>query len=197
MKFSKLFGMTAAALLLCTSIATAGPIGSEVGPNLVTNGGFETGDFTGWTQSGNTSFTGVTGGGFAHSGSFGAFFGPIGSLGYINQDLATTPGAHYNIHLWYSPTGSHPSDLQVLWDGVEVYREINAAGSGYREIVIDPIAIDSITTLSIGLRNDPSFDGLDDILVRQTPMPPSLLALCLGLLGLAGLEGLRRRRVQA
>lgn len=43
----------------------------------ITNGGFETGDFTGWTLGGNTGYTGVTGS-YAHSGNFGAYFGAGG-----------------------------------------------------------------------------------------------------------------------
>lgn len=45
----------------------------SVKANLITNGGFEKGDFTGWMQSGNTDFTGVTGTFFdtpPHSGNF-------------------------------------------------------------------------------------------------------------------------------
>ena len=58
----------AAAFVLATFFAGAAQA------NLVTNPGFETGDFTGWALSGDTTFTGVDG--FSpHSGSFGAFLG--------------------------------------------------------------------------------------------------------------------------
>ena len=46
-----LFGLCAVLLIAFACHASA---------NLVTNGGFETGDFTGWTQSGNTGFTSVS-----------------------------------------------------------------------------------------------------------------------------------------
>jgi hypothetical protein len=46
--------------------------GGAAQANIVTNPGFETGDFTGWTLSGDTSFTFVEGF-FPHSGSFSAF----------------------------------------------------------------------------------------------------------------------------
>ena len=41
----------AAMVLLCAPMAVA--------QNLLTNGGFETGDFTGWTTGGNFEFTQV------------------------------------------------------------------------------------------------------------------------------------------
>src|SRR5689334_4677324 len=44
--------------------------------NLVANGDFETGDFTGWAQFGDTSFSGVDGTA-PQAGSFAAFFGPL------------------------------------------------------------------------------------------------------------------------
>jgi transposase-like protein len=64
--------------------------------DMVINGGFETGDFTGWALSGNTDYTGVTTG-IAHSGEYAAYFGPDGSLGYLSQSLATTVGTRYEL----------------------------------------------------------------------------------------------------
>jgi len=65
-------------------------VASPAFANLVANPGFETGDFAGWTQSGDTSFSGVDGN--PQSGTFAAFFGPIGGNGFISQDLATMAG---------------------------------------------------------------------------------------------------------
>jgi hypothetical protein len=78
------------------------------GPVTVTNGGFEdlSHSFAGWTQSGNTNFTSVVCNGVAQEGSCFGSFGPVGSLGYIAQDLTTTPGDLYDVTFWLRGTGS-------------------------------------------------------------------------------------------
>ena len=102
--------------------------------NIVNNGGFEAGDFTGWTQSGNTGFTGVDS--FAaNSGNFGAFFGPVESLGYISQTLNTVAGMTYELSFFLrnesgegesiSPIrpggGPVTQEFQVFWNGVMIF----------------------------------------------------------------------------
>src|ERR1700694_1505879 len=67
--------------------------------NLVTNPGFETGDFSGWTQFGDTSFTDVQSFN-VHSGSFAAEFGQTSSDGGITQNIATTHGITYTVDFW-------------------------------------------------------------------------------------------------
>ena len=77
--------------------------------NIVANCGFETGTFASWTQSGNTGFAGVSGGGVENSGDFGAFFGPVGSLGFITQ--VTTAGRTYDLTFWLQSDGGTPQPV--------------------------------------------------------------------------------------
>src|ERR1700736_5495654 len=58
----------------------------QVGDNLVTNCGFETGlgVFDPWIQTGDTTYTDVNSD-LVHTGSLAAEMGPIGDLGYLMQ----------------------------------------------------------------------------------------------------------------
>src|SRR5262245_59353174 len=100
----------AAALVLATFFAGAAQA------NLVTNPGFETGNFTGWALSGDTSFVFVDK--FSpHSGSFGAALGTVGSTASITQTLATTAGVSYDIEFWLN-TAVTPNFFSVSFGGI-------------------------------------------------------------------------------
>ncbi len=86
--------------------------------NLVRNCGFETGNFEGWTQSGDTSFTMVTGDA-AHSGNFGAQIGPERFPGFLTQTLATVPGQLYDLSFWMRSSGQ-PNQFMLYWDGTPI-----------------------------------------------------------------------------
>ena len=82
------------------------------------NGGFETGDFTGWTRSGNLGFTSVTNSPFyVNSGNFGASLGPVGSDGFLSQTLQTTPGTAYIVSFALRSDGLTANDFSASWGG--------------------------------------------------------------------------------
>jgi hypothetical protein len=142
---------------------------------LVQNGGFETGGFTGWTQSGNTGYTTVISGSspFAHSGTYGARMGPVGSLGYLSQTIPTVAGQNYLLSLWLdSPNTSGtltPNEFSVLWNGSKIFDQLNIGKIGWTNLQFIVTATGSSAVLQFGFRDDPYYLGLDDISV--TPIP--------------------------
>ena len=184
--------MTKAMIVMLAAASFAVPAHA----NLVTNGGFETGNFNGWTQTGNTTSTGValTFGVFTPSqGSFFAAFGPVGSPGGISQTLATTAGGAYTLSFdLANPQGGTPSSYSVSVDGNVLDSLTNPATFGYSTRSFSFIATSAATVLAFNFRHDPVYFTLDNVIVDAAEVPePAMLGLFgLGAIGL----GLSRRR---
>jgi len=156
-------------------VAATRPCSLNVRPDLVDNGGFETGDFTGWTLKGSSAFNQVTtGGGFVHSGSHGVELGQVGSPGYLAQTLTTTPGQNYLLSLWLdNPTnsaGATPNQFFVQWNGATVFYVTNLPFLAWTNLQLIVTATAAGTPLQLGFEDDAYFLGLDDISV--TPLAP-------------------------
>ena len=180
----------AAALVLATFFAGAAQA------DTITNPGFETGDFTGWALSGDTSFTLVDN--FSpHSGSFGAFLGTSagtpGSTGSITQTLATTAGVSYDIEFWVN-TAVRPNFFSVSFDGIVLDSLIDITTSSsiqppfYKLFSYTALASSPSTDLVFTFRHDPWGWDLDDVSVTPVPEPGSLRLFAGGLIMLLALR---------
>jgi hypothetical protein len=139
---------------------------------LVQNGGFELGTFTDWAQSGNSSENTVTSASpYVHSGTYGAELGPAGSLGYLSQTIPTVPGQLYQVSCWLYCNGQTPNEFSVSWNGATLFDQTNIGDTLWTNLQFLAPASAANTLLAFGYRNDPSYLGLDDIVVGLVPPP--------------------------
>ena len=149
--------MWSKAFVLCAVLSA-----TSARASLIVNGGFETGDFTGWISSGSVGVSCT----LDHTGSCAAQL----LNGSITQNVATSAGDSYTLDFWY---GDLPAELTVFWNGSQIFD----AGSGSQPPYIHETfsgltATGSSTALEFDATGSFGFLILDDVdLVADTGVP--------------------------
>ncbi|HEY7212587.1 MAG TPA: PEP-CTERM sorting domain-containing protein [Bryobacteraceae bacterium] len=208
-------------LLLTGGAAAKADVCGAIAGNAVSNCGFETGDFSGWTLAGNlqggappNNFYGVDQA-FPNSGSWEAYLGvqggegtAIGTLGpflELSQTLNLLPGEYYKVSFFYDQNGPDPSPGYVNYIDLRFGGElrgglIDAPNSGGVYLPVTLVfatsgnaAAAAHTVLQFDFQNDADVWYFDDVSVTAIgPVPePASWGL---LLAAAGAGWLLRRR---
>jgi hypothetical protein len=158
------------------SVTSSPSILTVLPASILLNGGFETGNFSDWTLSGNTNGTIVVESSpYNYLGEFGVQAGPVGSPVYISQALATAPGQAYVISCWVSnPEGATPNEFLITWNGTNLVNQTNISATNWINLQAAAVATGPSSILAFVIQDNPGYLGLDDISVSPLPQPSFL-----------------------
>jgi Carbohydrate binding domain/PEP-CTERM motif len=162
-------------------------LGAEAKANFIINGGFESGNFTGWTSSQGTatvlnqSVTSVV----SHSGTYSAALGNQGGLGVLSQMvMGLSVATSYDLTFWFRSDGETPNRVAVQIGGDVLANQGNIPAFQFREFDFTFTASSTSELLRFGTRNDNGILELDDVSITPHAAPvPEPSSLCLLLIG--------------
>lgn len=131
----------------------------------ISNGDFETGNFSGWTKVDQSNSTDVVSADplYVHSGVYGVSAGPWGGItGSISQVVTTGVDKHYNLSFWLNAQGGGDT-FEVYWEGTKVLDLSGSLPVTWTRYTASLTASAPTSLLSFNMLNEPSFFGLDDI----------------------------------
>jgi hypothetical protein len=165
--------------------------------NLITNGDFETQDFTGWTVIPAADGLGDIVIAASIDRHFASFEAKGADLDAISQTFATTPGAFYDLSFFYEVnlSGQPPNnEFIVLFNGVSVFSQLNGITVANVFTFTNLQATGTMTTLEFEGRNATGFDLLTNVSVTASSAPDTGSTLGLLFLSLIALLGVSRLR---
>jgi hypothetical protein len=172
----------------------------------IVNGGFETGDDTGWTIVGDA--TGVVGAGYdAENPNSGNYFMALGDTdgaypyGTVSQVVSDTAGQNYILSYYLMSDGALPNYDDVTWNGVTLAGSVvsslpDTRPNGYTLYQFN-VTGTGADLLLFHEQNVPAYNALDDVALTPgslggVPEPATWALMLSGFFGAGAF--LRRRR---
>ena len=197
LKGARMRALTLGVITMWAIVALVAPTARA---NLLNNGSFETGDFSGWTMSANFNNTKVvpTSVGFgAQDGNFYVLFGSVFADSTLSQTSTDTPGGTLQVSGWLVGDGSSPSDWNMSINGVTFVSVNPIPNQPYTEHTFTAPAT-GLDTFVVGFRDDPAFGGMDNFVITEippaVPQPATLALLGVALVGISLASHLRKAR---
>jgi hypothetical protein len=169
--------------------------------NLIVNGSFETGDFTGWVAD-PVSYGMYLVTSPVEDGTYAAQiagyslqnYPQLGGPDTVTQTVGTTNGVDYTLSFWIYQQDTGPvTFLDVTWDGTTVFSNtwLDTGNIPYQNYTAQVVGTGS-DVLQFISANDPGFTYLDNVsLTSGVPEPATWAMMMLGFAGL-GFAGYRK-----
>jgi hypothetical protein len=168
---------------------------------LITNGGFETGTYAGWSLVEPNGFSNV---GFlpqfAHTGTHHANLAPaIGAVGSLSQTVMTNAGEALTLSFWLANFNGAPVNSFEVFFGGDLLDTLASppftADGVYRQSSYALLGTGGAMTLEFRYRHDADFWLLDDVSLSSRPASvPEPGSWSMLLLGLGALALVRRTK---